>query len=393
MKSNTPWSRRAFLQGVGYASAFSVLNKSTLGSKASLPIGPDATPLTGFAYVGSGDDAVSSEIHVFEMRGDHWKLRQSIPSRSPVSLSLHPNRQFLYVANAVDEYEKLPRATVEAYKIDARDGSLVLMNRQPLSLSGIRPRHVAVSPDGNYLVVAIHGGGAYNVLPIAPDGSVGRVSQILKEVGSGSHPVYQASAHPHSVAFDETGKHLLATDEGSDRISIFTFQNGRMARTLETLCKPVSGPGHLVKHTSGNFLYVSNTLDGSIDCYCWRADAGKMKHEQRIEMNRNTASGEAPHLVISSSGRILYAASVDEGISVWGIDSATGKLAFIQRLGLANRSLRSLILSVDNRRMFAADGKQHELLSIPVDAESGELGAAFIAAKTRSPRGLAVKYI
>ncbi len=391
MRRDTPWSRRAFLQGIGYTSGIGLLNKITPVNKMPGVTHSAMAPKSGFAYVGSVGEVCTSAIHIYEIRGDHWKWKQSLPSRSPISLLLHPNQQSLYVVNEVDEHEELPRGTVEAYRIDAHDGSLALMNRQPLSLSGIKPRHAAVSPDGNYLIVAIHGGGAYNVLPIGPDGAVQRVSQILKEVGAGTHPVYQASAHPHTIVFDTTGQYLLATDAGCDRINLFTFQNGRMMRTRQTLSQPVSGPGHLAMHPSGEFFYVSNTLDGSIDCYrC--ANEKEMRHEQRIATHTKTASDEAQHIVLSSSGRNLYAAS-DEGISVWEIDPITGKLSAIQQWTMKNRALRTLILSPDQEHLLVADSSQHELLSIPVHAESGELGAASIVANAIPSTSLAVKYI
>ena len=391
MRRDTLWSRRAFLQGIGYTSGIGLLHKIAPVSKIPGTTRSDVAPKNGFAYVGSADGVGTSGIHVFEIRGDQWKWKQSIPSCSPVSLLLHPNQQSLYVVNEVDEHEGLPRGTVEAYRIDAHDGSLALMNRQPLSLSGIKPRHTAVSPDGNYLVVAIHGGGAYNVLPLAHDGAVQRVSQIMKEVGAGTHPHYQASAHPHTVAFDATGQYLLATDEGCDRINLFTFQNGRMMRTRQTLSQPASGPGHLATHPSGNFFYVSNTLDRSIDCYrC--ANEAEIRHEQRIATHSKTASGETQQIVIPSSGRNLYAAS-DEGISVWEIDPITGKLSAIQQWRIKNRSLRALILSSDHQHLLVADSSQHELLSVPIHAESGKLGAPSIVAIAISATSLAVKYI
>jgi 6-phosphogluconolactonase len=391
MRRDTPWSRRAFLQGIGYTSGIGLLHKITPVNKIPGAAHSGMAPKTGFAYVGSADEVGTSGIHILEIRGDHWKWKQSIPSRSPVSLLLHPNQQSLYVVNEVDEHEGLPRGTVEAYRIDAHDGSLALMNRQPLSLSGIKPKHAAVSPDGNYLIVAIHGGGAYNVLPLAPDGSVQRVSQILKEIGGGTHPVYQASAHPHTVAFNATGQYLLATDAGCDRINLFTFQNGRMMRIGQTLSQPVSGPGHLAMHPSGKFFYVSNMLDGSIDCYrC--ANEKEMHREQRIAIHTKTAAREAQHIVISSSGRNLYAAS-DECILVWEIDPITGKLSAFQQRSMTNRSLRTLILSPDHEHLLAADSSRHELLSIPVHAESGKLGAASIVANAIPFTSLAVKYI
>ncbi len=325
------------------------------------------------------------------MRDNRWDWIQSLPSRSPVSLALHPSRRLLYAANEIDEYEGLPRGTVEAYKINASDGTLTLINRQPLSLSGVNPRHITVSPDGNYLVAAIHGGGAYNVLPIHADGTVGRVTQILKEVGAGSHPLHQASAHPHTVAFDASGERLLATDEGCDRVSIFTFQNGELARAARTLCRPASGPSHLVIHPSGRFFYVSNTFDGSIDCYHWdRCEAPVNKVQQVLTASTNTSPG-GHHLTLSTSGRVLYTASAGEGISVWKIDPMTGKLDFVQRLSLKDRSLLSLSLSSDGERIFAIDRCQGEVLSIPVLSSTGEVGIPLAAAKIIAPRDLVVR--
>ena len=45
-------------------------------------------------------------------------------SATPSSLVLDAGERFLYAVNEVDEYEGLPSGTVEAYAIDAIDGSL-----------------------------------------------------------------------------------------------------------------------------------------------------------------------------------------------------------------------------------------------------------------------------
>ena len=122
------------------------------------------------------------------MGKNDWRLSQTIGSNKPSCLTLHPSRKYIYVANEIDNYQGLPTGTIEAYSIDGRDGRLTLLNRQPLSLSAIAPRYVVVSPDGSRLIVAMHGGGSYNLLPIRTDGYLERVSGILKEVGSGPDP-------------------------------------------------------------------------------------------------------------------------------------------------------------------------------------------------------------
>jgi 6-phosphogluconolactonase len=385
------WSRRTFLQGIGWTTVFGPLNK-VIRRNRLLSTRFEEVPSVGFAYVGSTDNVGDSGIHVFEVCGDHWSRKQSIPSRSPISLVLHPNQQCLYAANEVDEYEGLPRGTIEAYKI-APDGSLTLMNRQPLSLSGTRPRHIAISPDGKYLVVAVHRGGAYNLLPITCDGSVGRVTQIVKEVGAGPDPVHQTSAHPHTVVFDKSGRHFLATDEGCDRLSVFSFQNGQMMRTLQMHSHAATKPGHFAIHPSSKFLYVSNTLDGSIDCYRWQSEAREVKFERRAAANLMNTTWDWGRLIISQSGQSLYVACASENVSVWEINPETGALSTRQQWSLKNRSLQILVASPDNRRLIVADSCQHTLFSIPIHAESGELGSALPVAKIRMAKSLVMKYI
>jgi 6-phosphogluconolactonase (cycloisomerase 2 family) len=108
-----------------------------------------------------------------------------------------------------------------------------LISRQPLSLSATGPKHVAISPDGSWMVVAVYRGGAYNLLPVDREGRIGSVTQALKEIGSGPHPTKQATAHPHSVVFHPSGKFVIGTDFGCDRINVFAFQSGRLRRVQQ----------------------------------------------------------------------------------------------------------------------------------------------------------------
>src|SRR6059058_2525545 len=141
------WSRRAFVQGIGYAStvrgvSLAAAERSAVGYTMSL-----------------ADNA----LNVFAIDGDHWTRIQTLSSRAPVFAAMHPNRRSLYVVNQVDEHDGLPRGTVESYSIES-SGRLTLSRLQPLSLSATRPRHLAISPNGRRVIVTVHGGGAYNVL-------------------------------------------------------------------------------------------------------------------------------------------------------------------------------------------------------------------------------------
>ena len=196
--------RRRFLQIAGSASLV-----SAVGGR----FGWAST--ARFVYIGA-----EHAIHVYSVSADERLVeRQTIVSALPVAMAIHGGR--LYVANGVSQYGNLPRGSVEAYAIDRATGRLEWMNRVPLSLSGTAPRDLAVAPNGRSVVVAVHGGGAYNVLSLDEDGRLGRVSGILKEVGSGPHPS-QTTAHPAAVMFDREGR-VLTADQGSDRLNVLAL--------------------------------------------------------------------------------------------------------------------------------------------------------------------------
>src|SRR5579871_1934477 len=178
MKQRTLWSRREFVQSIGCS--------SFAAAGPRLPwLTTAAQPSPRFAYVGFSTAAQGpTGVQVFAIRRERWTRVQTIPSEHPTALALHPSQHFLYAVNEISSHQGLPLGTVEAYGIDPHDGHITLLNRQSLSLSGTLPRHLAISPDGRNVVVALHGGGAYNVLPIGADGMLGKVSGILKEVGS-----------------------------------------------------------------------------------------------------------------------------------------------------------------------------------------------------------------
>jgi 6-phosphogluconolactonase len=153
------------------------------------------------------------------------RLIQRVASGQPSFLTVDHARNLLFAVNEIDEYEGLPTGSVESYAVAPESGLIELLSRRPLALSAIRPRHLAISPDGKYMVVAVYGGGAYNVLAIEADGKIGALVHVFKEIGLG------ASAHPHSVVFHPSGQFVVGTDLGCDRNSVFAFDNGRLSRS------------------------------------------------------------------------------------------------------------------------------------------------------------------
>jgi 6-phosphogluconolactonase len=250
-------TRRAFLQ------------RLTAGSCALLPMASQSQQRHAIKYESRADC-----IDVFRHEGkQRWRI-QRVPSANPSFLALDAPRNYLFAVNDVDEYEGLPTGSVESYAVEPTTGRLDFIGRQPLSLSAIRPKHLAVSLNGQYLVVAVYGGGSYNVLPIKPNGRIGPVTQVFKEIGSGPHPKIQAAAHPHSVAFHPSGKFVISTDLGSDRISLFAFESGRLRRIQQIDAPPGSGPAGLYISPDGLQVFVEHKLHALRSCYQFNAVNG-----------------------------------------------------------------------------------------------------------------------
>jgi 6-phosphogluconolactonase (cycloisomerase 2 family) len=234
---------------------------------------------------------------------------------------------------------------VEAYGIDPSTGRLELKNRVALSLSGILPRDLAISPDGRSLVVAVHGGGAYNVLPIQADGRLGRVSGILKEVGSGPHSS-QAGAHPSAVIFDRFGR-LLTADEGTDKLSVISLGDGGLTVTDRCKVTAGSGPSSIVLDHSGNRLFVAHALNGSVSSFGYNETAGRIL--DRTHTVRASAAGEMAMLAMHPSGDVLYSSHGD-GMDVWKI-AANGSLDALT--GVEGVQVNRLYVTADGKSLLA----------------------------------------
>ncbi|AUS43791.1 6-phosphogluconolactonase [Ralstonia solanacearum] len=404
--------RRTLMQWTGSLPLLGALPLSKLAQAqgAEQPAASGTPPAGGtraprFAYVGTytfdapGGTAggpPARGIYVLAPRGDAWSQVQVVESANPSFLAVHPNQRCLYAINEIDVYEGRATGTAEAYAIDPRDGRLTLLNRQPLSLSGTIPAHVAVSPDGQHLAVALYGGGAYNVLPIGADGRLGSVSGLFKDTGSGPDTARQEAPHAHMVLFDPTGRHILGTDLGTDRINVFALEDGKLTPRDRAQLKPGGGPRHLALHPSGKLLYVISELDSTVACHGYDPATGRVLDErQRIATTPADYTGQksGAALVMHPSGRFLYASNrrlksehpLADSIAAFSIDPASGRLAALQYWSEGLRFPRALTMADDGRHLYALSQKGDTILRLRIDDATGRLDQPAVVSNVPTP--------
>jgi 6-phosphogluconolactonase (cycloisomerase 2 family) len=377
---NMRWSRREFMQWVGYSSLTSA------GLCSSLLPTEDKRSAGGFAYVASNEGAAEG-IHAYSMQGRRWEKLQTAKSTKPVALALAPNKRFLYAVNQVDSHKGLPVGTIEAFAIE-HDGRLTPLNRRELALSATMPRHAAVSPDGLHLVVAVRGGGAYNVLPIAKDGTLGRVSGILKEIGRASTGTSRG-AQPQMVAFDKMGR-VVSVDGGADRVNVLSISEGVITAHQRAELRMGAGPSQVAMHPAGESFFVVQA--DAITYHRYDAGAGSaVEPMQRLPL---AGAVEGPGaMAVHSSGRFMYACLGGGGVAGWRIDDH--KHGSFQPLGvqLAEMGeLHAMEIAPNGRHILGINRGRGVIQKAELDLDSGSLRMATVVARVDSPSSLAVLY-
>ncbi len=362
------WTRREFVRGA-----------AGLVVAPHLPAGLHAAQQ--FAYVACGGEG---SIRVFSLRGNTWTAIQRVTSRSPAFVLLSAAQRTLYVANEVDVHEGLPRGSVEAFNIDAGNGRLTLLGRTALSLSAIRPRHMAISPDGRLLAVAAYGGGVYNLLPIQEDGALGQPHTIFKDAGCGAHSELQASAHPHTLVFDGAGGKLLSSDFGRDRLSVFSVEDSNLRRDMQRSTGDGSGPGDCLLHGSAGMLYVWHGLKSVLACY--RYD-GASVGEVRQQFSLPTLWEGS--LALHPSGRMLY--TTQSGLRAWRVDERSGRLSQPQEVSVDLRG--QIVVAGDGKSVYVLSSAGGLIDKFTADAATGALQGKTTVAIADQPRSMALRTI
>ena len=258
---------------------------------------------------GGSSSPVGLSVFRFDPQSGVLTPVQQVASANPSFVALDPSKRFLYVVNEIDDYEGKKSGSIEAYAIDADNGTLKLLNRQ--TLNSPIPAHLAVDPMGRYVVVANYIGGDFVVLPIEPDGRVGPVSGVLKDVGAGPNKDRQEAPHPHSVVFDPDGRFIAAADLGIDKVQTFRLVNGGLERVSEASVAPGAGPRHLAFSHDGKTLYVIDELNATVTVLAYDPAAGKIG---RHGSDGRHVAGAAEILRKRAGDRLLDAEWRQEGV-------------------------------------------------------------------------------
>lgn len=354
-------SRRGFLARLGWASAALLLPEAAFAASVG------AATENCLMCLGSFGHADTGTLHVVARRSarcGRWDRLGSAATERPMALAAHPFRPVVYVANGVSMYQHEPRGTVEAFRIDPENGRLELLGRQPLSLSATEPRSLTVSPDGQNLLVAAFGGGAYNVLPIDPSGIPSAPSTILKQVGRGSHVAEHAVARPAAVLFHPRKGWAIGADFGADRLDFLSSQGPAFAVSHRMHCEPGRGLSAVALDREGRLAIATQRLRPALISFRITA-SGALVARGSVPLDSVPTAIE-----FHPERSVFYCAIQGDSrrsrLETWRMDSTMGRLEKLAVLPIPTAEIRAIFCG----RNLLALASERGLMTVSLHAES-----------------------
>jgi 6-phosphogluconolactonase (cycloisomerase 2 family) len=352
------------------------------------------------AYVGTysspqgpeGSKGRGRGIYLFEMNRatgalSHRALFEN--DSNPAWLAIAPSRAHLYSANETPTYKGASSGSVSAYSIDHSNGGLKLLNT--VASGGAGPAYVSVHPAGKHVLAANYAGGTVAVLPIRANGELGDATDIKHDRGPVG-PAHAASAppgsfaisghdspHAHTIEADPSGRFVISTDLGTDRILVWKFDSERGTLTPNdpafVSVPPGDGPRHIVFHPNRRWLYSLQEEASTLIAFDYDGASGKLTRKQTISSLPKGFAGTnfTSEVRISSDGRFLYAGNrLHDTIAFFSIDAA-GKLTFVGEEWTRGDYPRSFTIDPTGNFLYCCNQRSDAVTTFRVNRQTGRL--------------------
>ncbi|MDR0582312.1 MAG: lactonase family protein [Prevotellaceae bacterium] len=311
-------------------------------------------------------------IYVYEVNAETGDARQLFVAGNiinPSYVALSPDKKYLY---AVNEFGG--RSAVSGFSFDRRTGALQLLNA--VSTPDADPCYISVTD--KHVITAGYTSGSISVFGRLGDGSLSPVRQVIFHTGKSIDTVRQQTPHLHQAIFTPDGRHLLACDLGTDKITAYRYCATDATRILTAAdsitVKKGSGPRHLAFNARGDRAYLLQELDGTVTVLSVDTDAGlAILQETTVSMDSDTGNGAAA-IHLSPDGRFVYATNrgTVDNITCFAIRE-NGQLEWVEQLPAGGKGPRDFTITPDGRYLFIANQRSGNITIFKRNQHTGKL--------------------
>lgn len=328
-------------------------------------------------YVGTYTGEGSEGIYVLKFNTDDGTL---VPVdtvsgvENPSYLALSPDSRFLY---AVNENADSLDASLSAFAVDTESGSLSFLNSR--NSRGGAPCYIDIDAEGQSVFAGNYLGGSLAMFSIDNNGSLLEAESVIRHEGSSVNANRQQSPHVHCTLVTPDNRMLLAADLGTDKVLGYAYD--AEDNSLETdpvtvfQADPGAGPRHITFHPNGNYAYLINELNGTIDAFSYSNRA--LEHIQTVstlpEKYDGAVSGADIH--VSPDGNYLYASNREDlnNIVSYAIDPESGKLNYLEAVGSGGIHPRNFVIDPSGRFLLVANRHSNNIVVFKRDPATGML--------------------
>lgn len=346
----------------------------------AVAVAPAPAPDTYRVYIGTYTGKDSKGIYVCELdmkTGTLSEPRLAAETKSPSFLAVHPNNNWLYAVGEVSEWQGQKTGGISAFAIDAKTGTLTLLNAQ--SSRGTGPCHLVVDKSGSCVLVANYGGGNVAALPILEGGKLGEATGFNQHVGASVNQGRQKEPHAHSINVSPDNRFAFAADLGTDKVYVYKLDAKK--GTIEpndppaASVAPGSGPRHFAFHPSAKFAYVINEMTQTVTAFTYDAKAGVLKDVQTISTVPAEHKGNSTAEVqVHPSGKFLYGSNRGhDTLAIYSIDQSTGKLTVVGHQPIGGKTPRNFGIDPSGQYILAAGQSSASVVVFKVDMATGKL--------------------
>ena len=315
-------------------------------------------------YVGTYTDGESEGIYQFQFNTETGELTHkqlAATSENPSYLTYSPDRNYIYAVNETEN------GSTSSFKIK-ENGSLTSLNI--VSTHGAHPCHISVNNSGNTAIASNYTGGNASIHNIKNDGSLSEAFQIL------NHNVDSIVAHAHSAQFYKD--HLYVSDLGKN--GVYKYQLASNKKDFELVTSSIikmtdnAGPRHFSLTKDGQFIYIINEYANTIT-------SGK-KTNGKFELleNNSTLSDDfkgdsfCADIHLSENEDFLYGSNRGENtIIVFKRDTKTGTLNKIQNISVHGDWPRNFTIDPTGKFMLVANQRSQNISVFKIDSTTGKL--------------------
>jgi 6-phosphogluconolactonase (cycloisomerase 2 family) len=346
--STAPTLAFAYLVGQGDNGIRGFAEKTT-GDLQSLPVSSFSTtprpvsialhPSKNFLYVPNLTSNTVSGFSIDHVSGVLTPVGTALPPTpacvspavcsNPIGVGINSGGQFLFLLNQGSTSPAVP-ASISVFSVDPARGLLTPVSGSPFAFASLvapNPQFLAVSPTAGFLYVS---NGASHTISAFSVGTGGALTELTPAVTVAT--TTSVGATVAGLAIDPKGQFLYAADSANNTIASFSIGSGGILTAVGAPFPAGTTPVAVAVDSTSSFVYSANK--GSNDVSAFKSTSGALTQiagsPYAVEPAGSVGTPQPSFLTVDVSNTFLYVANFgSSSVSAFGIKSSDGTLGLI----------------------------------------------------------------